>query len=87
MGLSVGLRGKEGFGYDPIFIASGMELAIAKLTSSKTTMSQSRCFPTVKRSLFCFMSGELGLHIHWPFCQSKCPYCDFNSLMLGIPLY
>lgn len=21
----------------------------------------------------------LGLYIHWPFCQSKCPYCDFNS--------
>lgn len=21
----------------------------------------------------------LGLYIHWPFCRSKCPYCDFNS--------
>jgi oxygen-independent coproporphyrinogen-3 oxidase len=21
----------------------------------------------------------LGLYIHWPFCVSKCPYCDFNS--------
>ena len=20
-----------------------------------------------------------GLYIHWPYCQSKCPYCDFNS--------
>lgn len=20
----------------------------------------------------------LGLYIHWPFCLSKCPYCDFN---------
>ena len=21
----------------------------------------------------------LGIYIHWPFCRSKCPYCDFNS--------
>ncbi|HEY0112078.1 MAG TPA: radical SAM family heme chaperone HemW [Allosphingosinicella sp.] len=21
----------------------------------------------------------LALYIHWPFCVSKCPYCDFNS--------
>lgn len=20
-----------------------------------------------------------GVYIHWPFCASKCPYCDFNS--------
>ena len=22
---------------------------------------------------------NLALYIHWPFCVSKCPYCDFNS--------
>lgn len=21
----------------------------------------------------------LGVYVHWPFCISKCPYCDFNS--------
>ena len=21
----------------------------------------------------------LGVYLHWPFCKSKCPYCDFNS--------
>ncbi|PHR15302.1 MAG: coproporphyrinogen III oxidase [Sphingopyxis sp.] len=24
-------------------------------------------------------TGPLALYIHWPFCVSKCPYCDFNS--------
>jgi putative oxygen-independent coproporphyrinogen III oxidase len=23
--------------------------------------------------------NHLALYIHWPFCISKCPYCDFNS--------
>ncbi len=23
--------------------------------------------------------ATLALYIHWPFCVSKCPYCDFNS--------
>lgn len=24
-------------------------------------------------------SPKTGIYIHWPFCASKCPYCDFNS--------
>jgi putative oxygen-independent coproporphyrinogen III oxidase len=24
-------------------------------------------------------ADPLALYVHWPFCVSKCPYCDFNS--------
>lgn len=24
-------------------------------------------------------NGGFGLYIHWPYCEAKCPYCDFNS--------
>lgn len=24
---------------------------------------------------------RLGIYIHWPYCKSKCPYCDFFSLV------
>lgn len=24
-----------------------------------------------------------GIYVHWPFCLSKCPYCDFNSHVEG----
>lgn len=25
---------------------------------------------------------EIGIYIHWPFCISKCAYCDFNSFVI-----
>jgi putative oxygen-independent coproporphyrinogen III oxidase len=25
------------------------------------------------------VSPEFAVYVHWPFCLSKCPYCDFNS--------
>ena len=24
-------------------------------------------------------ASAFGVYVHWPFCLSKCPYCDFNS--------
>ncbi|MDE2577256.1 MAG: coproporphyrinogen III oxidase [Hyphomicrobiales bacterium] len=27
-----------------------------------------------------------GVYVHWPFCLSKCPYCDFNSHVRRSPV-
>lgn len=27
--------------------------------------------------------ASLQVYVHWPFCVSKCPYCDFNSHVAG----
>ena len=27
----------------------------------------------------------IGLYIHWPYCLSKCPYCDFASTAIAHP--
>lgn len=26
---------------------------------------------------------SFGVYVHWPWCESKCPYCDFNSHVGG----
>ncbi len=31
-------------------------------------------------------AAAFGVYIHWPFCLSKCPYCDFNSHVRRAPI-
>ena len=26
--------------------------------------------------------NDISIYVHWPFCLSLCPYCDFNSHLL-----
>src|SRR4051794_33455096 len=32
-----------------------------------------------RRALSESSAPAFGVYVHWPFCLSKCPYCDFNS--------
>lgn len=38
-------------------------------------------FPSWLRAVLTedWQNGGFGIYLHWPFCQAKCPYCDFNS--------
>jgi oxygen-independent coproporphyrinogen-3 oxidase len=35
--------------------------------------------PDASEALANWQVGGFGVYVHWPFCLSKCPYCDFNS--------
>ena len=37
-------------------------------------------------SQFSAFDPGFGVYVHWPFCLSKCPYCDFNSHVRAAPV-
>jgi putative oxygen-independent coproporphyrinogen III oxidase len=48
---------------------------------SRTAPAPSASSPTPVSATARAVDDEagFGVYIHWPFCASKCPYCDFNS--------
>jgi oxygen-independent coproporphyrinogen-3 oxidase len=52
-----------------------------KSTASATAPmpSQNWSPPVLKGEVMGASADTLALYVHWPFCLSKCPYCDFNS--------
>jgi oxygen-independent coproporphyrinogen-3 oxidase len=40
---------------------------------------------TGKRIMSIADDRAFGVYVHWPFCLSKCPYCDFNSHVRHAP--
>ena len=53
-----------------------MPSAIAPLRSPSSSMLTSAA---EVRAAGVLDDVGFGVYIHWPFCASKCPYCDFNS--------
>jgi len=46
---------------------------------SPTAPALSRSSPAPVSAARTEVDAGFGIYIHWPFCASKCPYCDFNS--------
>src|SRR5262245_9566241 len=50
-------------------------------TGSRTAPAPSRASPAHVSVTVRPVEADaaFGIYVHWPFCASKCPYCDFNS--------
>ena len=81
----------QGFGYDPMFLPDGHDRTFGEMTSDekhglpprgkacRTARAPSSSWrrPALQRRAD--RTSAFGVYVHWPFCLSKCPYCDFNS--------
>ena len=54
-----------------------MASRIARMPSGNWSMPASPDSAALRAPLE--TEGGFAVYVHWPFCQSKCPYCDFNS--------
>ena len=77
-------RGDHGFGYDPIFIAEGMDADLRRNGSARETRHEPprpglREAAAQRHLRGIALDVAFGIYVHWPFCAAKCPYCDFNS--------
>ena len=77
-------RGTKGFGYDPMFVADGETLTFGEMEPAAKHAISHRARAFAKFVAACLDSAAadeagFGVYVHWPFCASKCPYCDFNS--------
>ena len=83
-------RGTAGFGYDPMFLPDGHTRTFGEMTERGEARPAAaglglshRARAFVKLAEACLERAltreAFGVYVHWPFCLSKCPYCDFNS--------
>ena len=54
-------------------------MAIIDLATPAAAAADSSADAAALRDRAARADAPLALYIHWPFCVSKCPYCDFNS--------
>src|ERR1700712_4265181 len=41
---------------------------------------------TMASQLYRAANPGFAVYVHWPFCLSKCPYCDFNRNVRSAPV-